>query len=216
MIDTILFVHGLESGFNGKKAQHMKTLVDNVIAPDLQVSLYDVRKPNSIIRSCVTNFFTNPLSIFTTLKQDALMRSLNNCTYIVDQEIKKNRNINKNDTLLCGSSWGGAVALNLIAKGLWSGKVLLFAPAFSLCVRDEEIKQSMYSSIKNQIINNNMLITIVHARNDDVIQLNEILDLCEKIGLERRNLIIAEDDNHSLNNFLIEHNELKNILKRYD
>ena len=47
----VLFVHGLESGPNGKKVQFLREQFRNVECCDMQMSLLNISRHNSVIRN---------------------------------------------------------------------------------------------------------------------------------------------------------------------
>ena len=66
MNEPILFLHGLESGASGFKSKYLKKHFKNSIVPNLNVSVFDITKNNSILRLIITNY----LFIFWTFKID--------------------------------------------------------------------------------------------------------------------------------------------------
>ena len=108
----IIFIHGLESGTNGRKAKYLHKYFDGTEVPDLQMGLFDWNKKNSAIR----NFFS-------------LAASMDSCINVVLTTIKEKFPCQE-DLLLVGSSWGGAIALRLLCNhGIRPWKTFLLAPA---------------------------------------------------------------------------------------
>eukprot|EP00397_Hematodinium_sp_SG-2012_P063381 GEMP01087435.1.p1 GENE.GEMP01087435.1~~GEMP01087435.1.p1 ORF type:complete len:242 (+),score=41.70 GEMP01087435.1:56-727(+) len=122
----VLYLHGLESGAEGLKATYLRDHVDTVVVPDLEVSLFDVRKPNCLLRSpwmlgvfggALAGTVSLPLALlavplgFGCLRQ-GLVQLLQKCTDIAEEVLKAEQEFD----LIVGSSWGGAVALKLLER----------------------------------------------------------------------------------------------------
>mmetsp|Transcript_51288 Transcript_51288/g.75032 ORF Transcript_51288/g.75032 Transcript_51288/m.75032 type:complete len:265 (+) Transcript_51288:38-832(+) len=114
---NIVFLHGLESGIHGSKARHLvESFPGACTVPDLEMSLLNWRKRNSAIRN-----FGN------------LDRSMDGCVTVAADECNRvNQENGSSKLLVIGSSWGGAVALKCVERGLIKpDKMLLLAPALS-------------------------------------------------------------------------------------
>lgn len=143
---TVLFLHGLESGTNGRKARYLKKKFPGSEAPDMQMSALNPRKRNSpakwlipfavvvmmsfsvvgytssLFQSCV--FLSISAFMFVALGRWRMKVALAACVDVAVEAIAT-----ATPTVLVGSSWGGAVALRCLELGHWQGPTVLLAPA---------------------------------------------------------------------------------------
>ena len=87
--------------------------------------------------------------------------------------------------VLVGSSFGGAVALALLQRGLWRGPTLLLAPA--------QAHFGVESSVPE-----GLRITVVHGTRDDICPLEHSRALARSASVE----LIEVDDDHRLSSLL--------------
>lgn len=153
----VLFLHGLESGPGGDKVQRLRAAGIEVIAPDMEMSLRRLDRRNSVARNLLRLPEVRAAGAIavatvahaarrgrwrallvgagigsawvarrgTRLQQQALRRSFEASIAIQRDAIDRTR-----PEVLLGSSWGGAVAIELVARGAWRGPTVLLAPAF--------------------------------------------------------------------------------------
>lgn len=145
----VLYVHGLEAGPKGTKGRYLKKHFIDTFAEDMETSIFNIRKKNSLIR----NLFRNPEALFyvttmfatfggfyafaifpffalyrrQSLIEFAFKSMLEKCV-----EIQKNAIETHKPDILVGSSLGGAVVVELIRRKIWTGKALILCPAFQL------------------------------------------------------------------------------------
>jgi hypothetical protein len=101
--------------------------------------------------------------------------------------------------LLMGSSFGGALAVALLARGLWRGPTLLLAQAAAHYLPGVGLPQDVD-------------VTLVHGLRDDVVPIAHSRALA-KTGTPGRVHLIERDDDHRLT-ALIESGELIAIARR--
>lgn len=122
----ILYAHGLESGPEGYKATQMREQGLEVTAPSMDMSLWDVRAENALLRKLLS-----PASLFTrwpsTWLTSAMDDSFSACVGVMQEATATG-----SYDVLVGSSWGGAVAAGLLATGAWNGPAVLLCPALNL------------------------------------------------------------------------------------
>lgn len=151
--NVVLFLHGLESGVNGSKANFLKASFPDarVVVPDLEMSALDPRRRNSFLRT---------LSVRRSLRNccDIALRELKMALrqeqaehhegvsstsavdhaldVVVDQDLVSSNFFTPAETtflnqnlVVVGSSWGGACGLCLLDRGLRPRKMILLAPA---------------------------------------------------------------------------------------
>jgi predicted alpha/beta hydrolase family esterase len=235
MSGKILFLHGLEAGLHGTKSRYLKKIFKNdCITPDLQISKFKIWLKNSFIRNILKNkrFLFILISIILTcltianltklyslglfigiisfiiliifnkkyLISEAVKLSMDNNIKIAEDEIKKH-----NPEIIIGSSWGGALLVNLIKRGIWKGNSLIIAPAFYTINKviygnnsENNIFDFNFSKIKINDFDTNAKIIVYHSKEDEVISYKESLKLCEKIN---PNLNSNEENENFFNNF---------------
>lgn len=81
----------------------------------MEMSKWKLTKRNSFCRSLLRNWLRPSL---------AAEDSLNGCLKIQQQELAENT-----PDIIVGSSWGGGIGLLLVSEGLWTGPIVLIAPA---------------------------------------------------------------------------------------
>jgi predicted esterase len=104
-----------------------------------------------------------------------------------------------NPALLIGSSFGGAVAVALLERGLWRGPTLLLAQA----ARHYHPAAQLPEDVE---------VTLVHGRQDDVIPIAQSRALATT-GTPSKVHLIEVDDDHQLSG-LIARGELIAIVRR--
>lgn len=126
----MVFLHGLESGPNGRKARYLRAQFPSCshVAPDLQMSALDLRMKNSFIR----NMFNVRWSL-EGCADDAMaaIRTAENADAPAADPAQLGANAQGGKKLfLVASSWGAAVAMHLVSsRGLRPDRMLLIAPA---------------------------------------------------------------------------------------
>ena len=152
----VLFIHGLESSPNGSKVRLLREQGFNVIAPDMQMGVMQWRRTNSVVRQLprllelrivgmilVIGFALGVVTAsslrtfgvlllppaWLLLRHRALMaaavaRSFRACVAIQRDAVRRHR-----PEVVVGSSWGGAVAAELISMNECRQPTILLAPA---------------------------------------------------------------------------------------
>ena len=118
---------GLEAGPGGYKVVGLRDQGFDVIAPEMEMSLYDVRQRNALLRNLLS-----PVSLFTRWPwrwlRGAMDESFSGCIAVQRLAVQEQPQESPFDVLV-GSSWGAAVAAALLADGTWSGPAVLLCPA---------------------------------------------------------------------------------------
>lgn len=152
------FVHGLEGHGRGSKVLALESQGFEVRAPEMHMSLWGLRKHNSMARNLLRLPETRavaglslaglasglrrrsgarllaslalPAGWFALRKRAlasaALRRSYEACLHIQREALSEGR-----PDVLVGSSWGGAIAIDLLREGTWGGPTVLLAPAWA-------------------------------------------------------------------------------------
>lgn len=126
----ILYVHGLESGPQGRKARYLHRHFGSsytVIVPDQQISLLNVSKSNAILR------FRHLLTL------QPVTAAITSCAHLIISEVasmaeREGKSVAEvgESLAVVASSWGGAVVVCAIRDmGLRPQRVLLLAPALA-------------------------------------------------------------------------------------
>lgn len=142
----VLFAHGLESHPNGTKVQLLRAQGFDVVAPDLEVDLGELRPDDG------ASFGR------------ALARSFARSVDIVREALGRER-----PDVLVGSSYGGAVAAGVIALGDWQGPTILLAPAFASLQRRTESDEAAETIARFRERAANMRIVVFHDPDDETI-----------------------------------------------
>lgn len=194
----ILFLHGLESGPQGTKVHLLRDQGIEVVAPDQRMSLRRLDRDNSVARNLMRDNEVR-LAAATTAAgllaapwrrgalalaaagigwgvvrhrrwiASATATSRRACAQIAAEALHARPDV------LVGSSWGGAVACQLIADGSWTGPTILLAPA-SRKVQGV-IDPAGWTSLADRIMANPEPVHIVHDPADDVVPVGGSRDL---------------------------------------
>lgn len=151
----VLFIHGLEGHPNGTKVKMLREQYFDVHAVDMHMSVWDFKKRNSVVRHLVSLDETRlamgagvlgmalrtratpwatlasigglgvwALGRRRALFGRALASSFEACVQIQTEAVQEAQ-----PDVVVGSSWGGAVAAELLIRGAWRGPTILLAPA---------------------------------------------------------------------------------------
>ena len=127
----VLYCHGLESGPNGYKVRALREVGLEVVAPSMEMSLWNPLRKNSVLRSLLS-----PSALFsrapTRWVGGALDDSFQACIDVMRSAAAAPPRSASTCTVLVGSSWGGAVAAALVAEQSWTGPAVLLCPALRL------------------------------------------------------------------------------------
>ena len=181
----ILYVHGLESGPQGRKANHLRKGFSEVHVPAMHTGTDQLDKRNSFARVALRLAPTTPP---WRLKARAIEEALEACVVIQRDAIAEAR-----PDLVVGSSFGGAVLELLLARGHWEGPSLLLCPALRMArtragdgagswsgidVDDVEARiGALPSEVRERVL-------VVHGDADSVVPLQDSRALCTAAGLE--------------------------------
>lgn len=191
---TVLFTHGLESGPRGHKARALEAAGFKVVAVQMPSGR------NAVLRDFVTWlplvlvigsafaglvwFVATTLLVVLSLKsiRAGLTRRMWKRSVDIQREALRSNAI---DAVL-GSSFGGAVALELIARGDWKGPTVLLCPAHRLVAERARIAPSRMPKDANAVV--------VHGTRDEVVPLQHSRELVEGTNVQ----LIEVDDEHRL------------------
>jgi len=230
----LLFVHGLESHPNGSKTRILREQGFEVVAPDMHMGLFQLRRRNSALRQlprlketrlalagvalglAVAGASASGLGIAAlgvawgvsrrkALLARALGRSFDACVTIVRQALTEAQ-----PDIVVGSSWGGAVAADLLVHDLWTGPTVLLAPAIRrVCVRarrGDGSKEEALLRARSQ----RAPIVIFHDPSDDTVPHQDSVELARGSAIDLRSV---DGGGHRLL-ALLERGELADELRR--
>jgi predicted esterase YcpF (UPF0227 family) len=206
----ILFIHGLESRANGSKTQILRGQGFDVRAHDMHMGVLQLSRQNSAIRMSLrlreTQFILGAMALTlaaglkTPIKSllatatlasgwfmlrkravlgQALQKSFEACVEIQRQAI-----LREEPDIVVGSSWGGAVAVELMRTGAWMGPSVLLAPAVHrVCVKTQ---QGTGQDIARQLHGRSAKTIIFHDPSDDTVPYRDSEELALNAQMELR------------------------------
>ena len=255
----ILYIHGLESGPRGTKVGMLKSDFD-VYAPDMHMSVLKCSRKNSFLRKAlyqhslpfiisiiilsfaiagdgyytyilygIFGLYVLILIIFRNrFKGFIVSSSLNGCLKIQKLAIDEYK-----PDLIVSSSWGGAIAFEILKQNIWNGPMILICPAFlnvkSICYG----KRIHYSNLALLENNNNEqsrfikdMLTIstkcnaddkkwiiYHGCNDQTVNIKDSKWIVS-CNPDKFELFQIEDENHRMNKW-VGSNKLNEAVKQY-
>jgi dienelactone hydrolase len=173
----VLFLHGLESGPNGTKTRLMRAQGLAVTAPDLHMSRLRLDKRNSFSRQMLRHWEMVVAPGQWVAKAVAASRRA--CVDIARRALKSSE-----VDVVVGSSWGGAVAVELLRHGTWLGPTVLLAPATREVqnVVDAAGWQGLVASVRRAA--HSAPVVIFHDPNDATISVEGSRDLAAGAALQ--------------------------------
>ena len=194
----VLFVHGLESHPNGSKVRLLREQGFDVVAPDLHMGTTQLSRRNSVVRQLLrlrevrfaATTFTIAVAIgigtskwpaatatmlvaiiYTAVRgrrlfAAAISRSFEACAQIAREALTK-----AEPDVVVGSSWGGAIAADLVRSEAWSGPTVLLAPAIAKANRwmMTSAPQALASEQRLRARSDLARIVVFHDPTDDVV-----------------------------------------------
>eukprot|EP00009_Paramoeba_aestuarina_P018022 CAMPEP_0201528418 /NCGR_PEP_ID=MMETSP0161_2-20130828/38297_1 /ASSEMBLY_ACC=CAM_ASM_000251 /TAXON_ID=180227 /ORGANISM="Neoparamoeba aestuarina, Strain SoJaBio B1-5/56/2" /LENGTH=233 /DNA_ID=CAMNT_0047929683 /DNA_START=49 /DNA_END=746 /DNA_ORIENTATION=+ len=218
----IMFIHGLEGHPNGRKVTMLRDQGFEVHAPDMQMSLYRLNKSNSVTRHLLrlpefqvicAVLFAGICSIiwaslwpsvavlllgvaWLAIRIRSLFAEAMHVSFLACVDIQTLALPRYNPDVLIGSSWGGAVAQELIARGNYTGPTILLAPALqevlnmtgqgclSSPASSHEEEAESITRLKQR--SGDMPILVFHDRQDDTIPYQHSVELARDSEIELR------------------------------
>jgi pimeloyl-ACP methyl ester carboxylesterase len=197
---TVLFVHGLESVARGPKALALEAAGFTVLAGKMPCSSRAVLKDPVVIavlasaagallgaaRAQGTGGFMIAAVLIAVLQRfvrPPLMRR----TFRRSVEVQRALLASGKVDVVVGSSYGGAVAVELLRLGVWSGPTVLLAPAQRLVAARGWQKNPTLPEDASRIL-------VVHAKQDEVVPIDHSRALVRGTNAK----LIEVDDDHRL------------------
>lgn len=157
-----------------KRAQTFDALVSRMLRPEIRVQF--AHGLESSAQGTKARLFAEH---FTTLTPAMNTRDFEACVQVHADALQRFR-----PHVLVGSSFGGAVVVALLARGLYRGPTLLLAKAAA-------------RYLPGPVLPEGVPVTLVHARQDDVVPFADSEALA-KTGSPDLVQLIARDDDHAL------------------
>lgn len=202
----ILFVHGLESRALGSKTMVLREQGLDVRAVDMNMGVMHVDRENSVVRMALrlpevqivasallgTALMTRSKwgvlaassagAIWGVARKNAVIsRALTN-SFAACVEIQRAAIEQEKPDIVLGSSWGGAIAVELIRRGHWRGPTVLLAPAVHRVCMKTGVGDS--HQIARELRGER--IVIFHDPTDAVIPFADSVNLADEGQLELR------------------------------
>ena len=204
----VLFMHGLESGPQGSKAQYFRSRYYAVEVPSMRMSKYGIHKRNSLIRGYIRAMRSFRLWPSQWMG-GALTNSLSNCLDLQKTAIEEFK-----PDVVIGSSWGGGVGLLAFATEVWQGPMVLLAPALKTAItktgrptREQFQWDSVCTAIASTTAKRNIL--VVHGDADEVVPLEDSLEFGRRTGVE---VMTIPGGDHRLNSSLLDTDEIVRLI----
>ena len=207
----ILYVHGLESGPQGRKANYLRQGFSEVHVPAMHTGTDQLDKRNSFAQFALRLAPTTPP---WRLRARAIEEALEACVVIQRDAIATAR-----PDLIVGSSFGGAVLELLLARGHWAGPSLLLCPALRMARKRAGDGTGSWSTIDVDDVEARIgtlapevraQMLVVHGDEDTIVPLEDSRELCAASRLE---LKIIPGGSHVLAS-LVETGRLRAIIEQ--
>jgi predicted alpha/beta hydrolase family esterase len=213
MSPRILFIHGLESRANGSKTVSLRQQGFDVRAYEMHMGVTQLSRRNSVLRSALrlpeVLFVGGSLSmglltswrssssrsalggaligagwLYTrrsAIMSQALRKSLEACV-----EIQRDAITREQPDIVVGSSWGGAVAVELMRAGIWRGPTVLLAPAVHRVAARANTGHG--DDVARQLATRSAKTIIFHDPDDDTVPFQDSEALARLGNLELRSV----------------------------
>lgn len=208
----VLFLHGLEGHPNGTKVQAMRAAGLTVDAPDMGMGLWRTDRVHSVLRQLPrlgevrlagvvavlglalapwtpVSALLTPLALGwllarrETLFARALSRSFDDCVRVAAEAAARS-----DADVLVGSSWGGAVAAELLASGRWTRPTILLAPAIGRVHRRGRRDDAPSRLAGLAATAAHTAVWVFHDPSDDVVPFADSTELATRAPIELRSV----------------------------
>jgi len=202
MTKTVLFAHGLESGPRGRKARCLAAAGFAVVSEQMPCGRAHVARDPAVIAAAAAVVGVGTMSairwgvrgiavvagaalVTKALASAALTRRVLRRSVEVQTRALANHRVD----VVVGSSFGGAVVLELLMRGLWSGPTVLLCPAHQLVRKRARMSPSLSLALLPDAVSSR--IVVVHGRADETVPVAHSEAL---VAGSRARLIIVDDD----------------------
>lgn len=200
----VMYVHGLESGPTGKKAKLLAEAgfdVTAVLMPcsqkyalrDPLIALWAIGSVAVIVTGALTSWLHALAAIvvavgaFFPVKALVTRRVLERSVEVQRRHLEST----KPDVVL-GSSFGGAVSLELLRRGLWRGPTVLLCPAHErVTERGWQHRHPGLAGVPDEVV---ATVLVVHGTSDETVPIEH----SRRLVAGTRARLITVDDDHRL------------------
>ncbi|MFV8754709.1 alpha/beta hydrolase family protein [Nannocystaceae bacterium ST9] len=196
----LLFVHGLESGPGGKKARALRAAGFELVAGRMPCGRRAIARDPVVVASLVASaagliaatLTWGALGLLVGLLAIAalqqfgrplLVRRVLRRSVAVQVALLREHEIDA----VVGSSFGGAVAIELLRRGTWRGPTLLLCPAHELVASRARMPAPSLPADASRI-------RVVHGRRDQTVPIEH----SQRLVRGTRATLIEVDDDHRL------------------
>ncbi|MDP3274458.1 MAG: hypothetical protein Q8Q09_04635 [Deltaproteobacteria bacterium] len=200
---TVLFIHGLESGPGGRKAQHLAEAGYSLVSMQMPCGRKHVLSDPVVLAAGLVAVATVTLAamhsaltgalvitglwVARPLARSALMRRVLKRSLAVQIQALR---LNTIDCVVA-SSFGGAVAIELLRAGHWRGPTVLLCPAHGLVAQRAGTTMPSLGTLAPEITDK---ILVIQGRQDTVVPPSHARALVS--GTTAR--LLEVDDDHRL------------------
>ncbi|WP_224360529.1 alpha/beta hydrolase [Hyalangium versicolor] len=211
----VLFIHGLESHPQGSKVRILREQGFDVVAPDMQMAVLQFKRRNSVLRQllrlpetwlagvvigissvlCIVGSSVLGLTatillglIWGAVRGRALVAKAFARSFAACVEVQRAAVQREKPEIIVGSSWGGAIAAELIIRGEWSGPTVLLAPAI---LKASEWMGRLDSTDKMESIrarSTQVPIVVFHDPSDDTVPHQDSVELARGSRIDFRSV----------------------------
>jgi len=204
-LTTVLYVHGLESGPQGRKAQHLARAGFTVVSEQMPCGRARAVRDPVVLAGAASAVAVVAggavvgggfglvvgavvVGLSAPFVPSRLMRRIVRRSVEVQARALAAHRID----VVVGSSFGGAVALELLLRGLWSGPTVLLCPAQALVAR--RARWPLPPTLTRLPDALGSRVVVVHGRGDVTVPLAD----SEVLVARSRARLIEVDDDHRL------------------
>ena len=200
--ETVLYIHGLESGPQGRKPRHLAEagfVVVSRLMPCARSAI--VRDPAVLALAACAAALVAASAIRGGIRGLALGVGIAGAaapfieSRIMRRVLQRSVDVQLRALaahqidVVVGSSFGGAVALDLLARGAWSGRTLLLCPAHELVARRGRMPMPPSLATLPDAVSSRVI--VVHGRGDDTVPVTHSEEL---VAGSPARLILVDDD----------------------
>lgn len=191
---TILYVHGLESGPHGNKPRSLRDSGFDVVSHLMPCGQKQIARDPVVIATALGSIATGAaltarfglrglaLSAATfAASKDRVKRALTRRMVERSVQVQLRALAEHRIDVVMGSSFGGAIVLELLRRGAWKGPTVLLCPAHErVCEREGRPWVALEPLSERQ----RERCLIVHAREDEVVPYAHSVRLAAELGVE--------------------------------
>jgi hypothetical protein len=201
---SVLFVHGLESGPRGRKARYLQSAGFTVVSDQMPCGRRQIARDPVVIASAAIAVGAIAIAglreggfglvaagaavaVAAPFAAARLMRRVFRRSVGVQTRALAGHHVD----VVVGSSFGGAVVVELLMRGDWSGPTLLLCPAHGLVAARARTAVPRLATLPDAVTSR---IVVVHGRRDETVPIAH----SEALVAGTRARLVTVDDDHWL------------------